>query len=248
VQFSLPAHGPPGLEGSVYWVDFQGARIISLNSNERQEEQIGWLERVLGENPNKWTIVTFHHPIYSAAGDRDNPEIRRFWQPVLDKYKVDLVLQGHDHTYARSGLMTSQNVPTGGEFFNGDTGTVYVVSVSGPKMYDSKRSGWMMRAGEDTQLYQIISIDGDSLHYEAKTATGRRYDSFDLLKRVGQANLLVERKPESPERHRPETLPSSRLKEWLEKRKTPSSEGAIKPESERVRESPKAVEANKPRS
>jgi hypothetical protein len=53
---------------------------------------------------------------------------------------------------------------------------------------------------ENTQLYQIIRIDGDELHYEARTATGLPYDGFTLRKRPGDVNALIERVPEVPER------------------------------------------------
>ena len=113
-MFAFPKNGPPGLEETVYSIDYQGTRIISLNSNERQQDQVPWLEEVLRDNPNRWTILTFHHPIYSPKVGRDNPELRNLWQPIFDKYRVDLVLQGHDHTYARSKFMThTENVPTG---------------------------------------------------------------------------------------------------------------------------------------
>ncbi|WP_152052406.1 purple acid phosphatase family protein [Tautonia marina] len=201
--FALPEHGPEGLEESVYFIDYQGVRIISLNSNERQEEQVPWLEQVLAENPNRWTIVTFHHPIYSAARNRDNPTIRNLWQPIFDKYAVDLVLQGHDHAYGRSGLVVGdQNVPTGAAARD-DSGTVYVVSVSGPKMYDlTQAQDWMKRKAEDTQLYQIIHLHGDRLTYEARTPLGALYDAFELVKQDGQPNELIEGKPTLGERLR----------------------------------------------
>ncbi|MFN3650604.1 MAG: fibronectin type III domain-containing protein [Armatimonadota bacterium] len=196
--FTLPEHGPKGLEETVYYLDYQGVRIISLNSNERQEEQIPWLERVLAENPNRWTILTFHHPLFNAAKGRENEKLRNLWQPVFDRYRVDLVLQGHDHTYARSNLMSGANVR------DPEAGTVYVVSVSGPKLYNVEREPWMKRVAEDTQLYQVISIDGGRLRYQARTATGELYDAFDLLKRDGEPNELINRIPKRmPERLRP---------------------------------------------
>ena len=70
-QFTLPENGPAELAETVYYIDFQGTRIISLNSNEKQAEQAVWLDTVLEQNPCRWTIVTFHHPIYSAARSRD---------------------------------------------------------------------------------------------------------------------------------------------------------------------------------
>lgn len=200
--FTLPRHGPDGLDESVYFLDYQGARIISLNSNERQDVQVAWLRRVLADNPQRWTIVTFHHPIFSPARGRDNPQLRALWKPVLDEFKVDLVLTGHDHTYARSGdvrgvsRVGSANVATGyNQVYDPLIGTVYVVSVSGPKMYDLTNDAWAVRTAEDTQLFQVITVDGEALRYEARTATGQLYDAFTLRKRGDQPNELIEALP-----------------------------------------------------
>lgn len=201
-QFALPLHGPPGLEESVYYLDYQGARIISLNSNEQQEAQVPWLRAVLQNNPQRWTLVTFHHPIFSPARNRDNPKLRALWKPVFDEFKVDLVLTGHDHTYARSGDVSAlrrvgtANVPEGyNQVYDPAIGTVYVVSVSGPKMYDITNDAWAVRTGEDTQLFQVITVSGDELHFEARTATNRLYDTFTLRKRPGAPNELLEALP-----------------------------------------------------
>ncbi|MBL8848297.1 MAG: metallophosphoesterase family protein [Planctomycetaceae bacterium] len=201
-QFCLPENGPAGQEELAYWIDYQAARIISLNSNRDQAGQVPWLETVLANNPQRWTILTFHHPIYSAKENRDNPQLRELWQPIFDKYKVDIVLQGHDHSYARSKLMVGDQNVTAGTAARDDAGTVYVVSVSGPKMYEVSRRDFMARSAEDTQLYQIIHIDGDELRYEARTAVGKLYDAFTIKKRDGQANELIEQIPDVPENRR----------------------------------------------
>jgi hypothetical protein len=201
-QFALPAHGPSGLEETVYHLDYQGTRIISLNANEEQKRQVEWVDGVLASNPHKWTVITFHQPLFSTARGRDNPELRALWKPVFDKHKVDLVLQGHDHAYGRFGQELTENVASGLNTRSPDGGTIYVVSVSGPKMYQLDRRPTMRRAAEDTQLYQIISIDGDVLKYEARTATGELYDAFRLHKRKGEINELVDEIPDTPERRR----------------------------------------------
>lgn len=190
-QFTLPEHGPPGLEQTCYFLDVQGVRIISLNSNEKVAEQVPWLETVLALNPNRWTVVTFHHPVYSTAKGRDNKHIREAWRPVFDKYGVDLVLQGHDHTYGRTGLMREDNVLSG-MFHRGERGTVYAVSVSGAKMYGLGDDMRMHSMAQDKQLYQLISIDGDRLRYEARTATGELFDAFELRKRADGGNDLLD--------------------------------------------------------
>jgi 3',5'-cyclic AMP phosphodiesterase CpdA len=190
-QFTLPEHGPPGLGQTCYFLDVQGVRVVSLNSNEMVSEQVPWLEWVLSNNPNRWTVVTFHHPVYSTVAGRDNKHIREAWRPVFDRFGVDLVLQGHDHTYGRTGLMREDNVLSGA-FHRGERGTVYAVSVSGAKMYTLGDDFRMHATAQDKQLYQLITIDGDRLRYEARTATGELFDSFVLRKRPDGGNDLLD--------------------------------------------------------
>ncbi|MEZ6059401.1 MAG: metallophosphoesterase family protein [Planctomycetaceae bacterium] len=217
--FALPQHGPRGLEETCYTLVYQGVRVVGLNSNEQQQEQAQWLDELLAKNECRWVVCTFHHPIYSTGADRDNEKLRNLWKPVFDKYHVDLVLQGHDHTYGRTGLETplvpqdtaESNVPTGTNTREPKTGTVYVVSVSGPKMYKLQRHPFMKRQAENTQLYQIIHVSGDQLRFEARTAVGELYDAFTLKKQPGTVNQLIEQVPDTPERirEREEPAPSN---------------------------------------
>ena len=82
------------------------------------------------------------------------------------------------------------------------TGTVYVVSVSGGKMYKVK-PGWedyealRDRVGNNKQLFQVISVDGNKLSYISYTATGELFDAFDLIKNKNGLNSFIERKNEA---------------------------------------------------
>lgn len=200
-QFAFPLqNAPEGLEETCYYIDYQDVRFICLDSNRQREEQVPWLRKVLSDNPNRWTILTFHHPIFSPARDRDNRELRELWKPILDEFKVDLVLNGHDHSYSRTGALPKGlelvNVPDGyQQAYDPNIGTVYVVSVSGPKMYPITKGEYAVRLAENTQLYQVIDVDTSELHYKAYTATGRLYDAFTLKKRPGRANELLELLP-----------------------------------------------------
>lgn len=202
-QFNLPLNGPKGLEETCYFADVQGVRFISLNSDQAEESdmfleaQRVWLENILENNPNTWTVVTFHHPIYSPKGTRDNKRMRETFKPIFDRYRVDLVLQGHDHTYARG--MSKIPMDGKGEL----SGTMYVVSVSGPKMTGShvEKKSWMDRSAIYTQLFQIIDVSSQKLSFKAYLATGELYDAFDLIKQEGTINKLVDRIPDRmPER------------------------------------------------
>ncbi|MBX2946725.1 MAG: metallophosphoesterase family protein [Cyclobacteriaceae bacterium] len=186
-QFNYPANNPERLEDQTYYVDYPGMRIISLNSNKELEAQAVWLAKVLKENQQPWTVITFHHPIYSAAEGRENDGIVKFWKPLFDQYKVDLVLQGHDHTYARG---TDTNSP---KVSKDASGTVYVVSVAGSKMYElAKNSMWMKRSVENKQLYQLLSVTKNKISFVSKGVNGEIVDGFEIVKRKGKANKVVD--------------------------------------------------------
>ncbi len=178
-QFTLPENGPKSLEETVYFIDYQGVRFVMLNGNEKLEEQAIWLDSILSENSQSWTIVGIHQPIYSTAKFRNDSKQQALLVPVFDKHSVDLVLQGHDHTYSRTYKMKA-----GSRVGENEKGTVYVISVSGPKFYPVKThcKGIMAKLETGKQLFQVIQIDHDRLIYESFDVTGDLHDSFKIKK------------------------------------------------------------------
>ena len=187
-HFALPGNGAAGVGQTSYWFDYQGIRFAVVDGTsvldlDAGAAQAAWLEEVLAANPQRWSIVLLHQPFYSPRADRENALLRQHLLPVIERHGVDLVLQGHDHTYGRR---------------SGEAGAtpVFVVSVAGAKQYrlsaEARRS--MSPVAEDTQLFQVLRLDGGVLHYESRTATGRLYDAFDLVDDGGPRKQLVERR------------------------------------------------------
>ncbi|MDW5290902.1 metallophosphoesterase family protein [Formosa sp. PL04] len=192
-QFNLPKNGPSeDLMETCYVIDYQNMKLISIDSQSLDNDPVSrelqekWLDSVLASNTQKWTTITMHHPIYSTAKGRDNTALRETLKPLIDKYKVDLVLQGHDHTYARGYDSNADSGKTVVE----DAGAVYAVSVSGPKMYESEAQTWMEKRGEFTQLFQIITVANDTLKYNAYTPLGGLFDSFQIVKKDGNKTII----------------------------------------------------------
>lgn len=194
-QFSLPENGPEDLIETAYYMDYQGIRFISFDTEAGLQDsvvmnkQIVWLEKVLKDNTNRWTVVTHHHPVlstYLSKNERKIPGWRTKLEFLYKKYNVDIALQGHEHTYARG---TTKSV---GQSRKKTDGPVYVVSVSGPKMSRLGLQDWMDRAAVNTQLYQTITISEGKLSYQAFTVNGDLYDAFDLNKDKKGDNYLVD--------------------------------------------------------
>ena len=188
--FALPRNGAGGehTRATTYWFDVQGVRVAVLDGTSAldlgsAQEQARWLDGVLQGNPNRWTIVLVHQPVYSPRGRQASDVLKRTLQPVIERRGVDLVLQGHDHTYGRrSGDRRGQVLPQ------------YIVTVAGPKQYRlsdvAKRT--MDPTAEDTQLFQVLRVDGQRLRYQARTATGRLYDDFEILRDARGRKRVVE--------------------------------------------------------
>ncbi len=188
-QFTLPVEQDldSSLHETVYTVDYQDVRIITLNSNEKLEQQTQYLEKQLKSSTAKWNIVTCHHSVFSPAKGRNFQFARDNWKPLLDKYNVDLVLNGHDHTYARGHVPVRSTDQKNSD----DLRTIYVTSVSGPKQYsldteqmkDYKKDGYKLdNSAEQTQFFQVITIENNTLTYVAYTALGDEYDRALITK------------------------------------------------------------------
>ena len=194
VTFALPGNGAQDAPRTSYWFDAQGVRVAVVDGTSALDlgtarAQAQWLDKVLSGNPQPWTIVLLHQPFYSPREGRENTALREVLLPVVRRHQVDLVLQGHDHTYGRRG--------------EGQAATPqYVVTVAGPKQYrlsdEARRT--MDPVAEDTQLFQVLRIDPQHLRYEARTVTGRLYDAFELVgdgasrKRVEQPQGRIEQR------------------------------------------------------
>ncbi|KMS54809.1 metallophosphoesterase [Novosphingobium barchaimii LL02] len=183
-QFTLPENGPvdvPASRETNWYTDYQGLRLISIDSMQvdrdpvAQKAIVKWLDGLLAKNPSRWTVLFLHFPLFSSEPGRDNPKVRAALKPLIDKYKVDLVLQGHDHGYARGAI--GPDGPT-----TDDAGSTYAVSVAGPKMYDVGSLPWAKKSASRTQAYQVIDVDQQKLIYRAFTATGEALDEVTVTK------------------------------------------------------------------
>ncbi|MCB9784389.1 MAG: metallophosphoesterase family protein [Candidatus Omnitrophica bacterium] len=179
-HFALPTNGSPNIhEENSYVMEYSNAIFIVLDSNLEPETQTEWLEEQLKNTDKTWKFVVYHHPAYSSGPSRDNPEIRKLWGDIFDKYHVDIALQGHDHAYLRTYPMYDQKrVETAAD------GTIYIVSVSGTKFYDQGDFDYKEFGMTKVATYQVLDIliSGDKLIYRAYDQEGNVRDDFVIEK------------------------------------------------------------------
>ena len=168
-------------ENQVYTLCYGPAQFFLLDSNRELPyllEQREWLERQLKASRARWKIVVLHHPLYSLKGY--NNLIQRWTlNDLIQDYGVDLVLQGHEHAYAR---MTTPNSSTLGQRTLATT-PVYTVSHCSPKNYLIQFDDRFDKFGISSRYYQTIDICHDTLTlaaYEVYSHT--LYDSLRIVK------------------------------------------------------------------
>lgn len=169
-------------DNMVYTLCYGDAQFFLLDSNREffyLTTQRNWLKQQLKDSKARWKILVLHHPLYSIKGS-NNLIQRWMFNDLVEEYGIDLVLQGHEHAYAR---MTNHND-------DGQATTpVYTVSHCSPKNYRIQFDDRFDKFGISSRYYQTVSMHADTLvlaAYEVYHHT--LYDSL----------LIVKKSPEQP--------------------------------------------------
>ncbi|MHA1278060.1 MAG: metallophosphoesterase [Candidatus Helarchaeota archaeon] len=162
----------PGKE-DYYRVDYGNARIFVLNTEtDIYGEQYEWLVKNLEETAQDtlvdWTFAVFHRPPYSSGSHGSRLKVRERWCGIFEKYNVDLVFNGHDHSYERTRPIN---------------GVVYVVTGGGgAPLYGVSNSSWTA-ASTNKYHFCVIDIKDDRLKFYAVDTAGVVFDSLLIDKK-----------------------------------------------------------------
>jgi acid phosphatase type 7 len=223
--FTLPKNGeaggvPSGTE-AYYSFNYSNVHFICLESTTSSFRatdgaMVSWLKKDLAANTQKWTIVYFHHPPYTKGShDSDHEvelvEMRQNIAPVLEQFKVDLVLSGHSHSYERSFLLNGHygkessltdamkvdggnggpSTPYSKEA-EGAKGTVYAVAGVSGKV-SGTTSGWphnaMVHSTNTVYGSMVIDVRGDTLDakfLDNNISNPTVHDQFVIVKHTKQ--------------------------------------------------------------
>jgi methionine-rich copper-binding protein CopC len=216
-MFTLPANGQAGGVASnteaFYSYNYANVHFVALDSygwetgNTRLYDTLGpqavWLKQDLAANTQPWTVVYFHHPPYTKGSHNSDTEtelinMRQKIVPILERYKVDLVLTGHSHSYERSYLI---NGHYGVE--NTFSAASHALSSSSAK-YDGSSNSCGQLGGttsgypHDAMYYSNVT-EGGTLYFEVENnrlaakwigADGVIRDNFTIMKNVNQTTTI----------------------------------------------------------
>ena len=175
-----------------YTFHYGPAQFFMIDSNKKcgpGSEQYKWLQTELKKSTAQWKMIVHHHPVYSSDandyGDlwkqnrstRGDPNVRAM-SKLYDRYGVDVVFNGHIHSYERTWQMLDGKVVQRGgiQYFvtGGGGGSLEEAGPSRPKFQNTVKHGHhfsMVRINGDIFEFQAYDIDGklfDSLRYDRK--------------------------------------------------------------------------------
>lgn len=208
--------------GVYYSFDYNNVHIAVLNSEDLAEDeslsekQIKWLEADMAKSDAQWKFVCIHKAIYSNGSHYDDDDIcamREQLSALMPKLGIDMVFEGHDHVYMRTGsIVNNQKVDYEKTYLEKDgniyktqvepSGTTYVISgCSGVKTYlqndASATDKYFPRAekamGLETPMFSAIQIEDGILYFDAYTVTddgATVVDRFAIQKDRAQGNVV----------------------------------------------------------
>jgi len=182
--FNLPA---PEFHYKFTWGD---ADFFAIDSNKPLvpgEGQLAWLEKELASSKAKWKFCYHHHPCYSSDsddyGDTFNGKQSTFGTEKLrqlaslyEKYRVDMVMNGHIHAYERTFPIRENKVD--------DAGVVYLTSGGfGGGLENFTPTPSYFKAANRVDYHLVLfTIHGNSLQLRAFDKDGQLFDSWSKTK------------------------------------------------------------------
>lgn len=138
-------------------------------------EQTDWLERTLAARADRQHLIVAYHvpayPSWRAIASKDGGQAQReSWCPLFERYKVDLVLEHHDHTFKRSYPLTNGLYDKHGVLYLGDGswGMLRPLNTPTPRPYLAKVSS--------SNHVTVHRLEGDERFHTALDAVGKVTD------------------------------------------------------------------------
>ena len=181
----------PG-NGEYYYYDYEDIRLIVLDSNNEQnfEVQTDSLTSWLTNNTKKWVLVSWHHPSFSFGNKENHLQSLQSWWPIIYEHKVDLVINGHGHYYARSfPIKPQQNNPFGSR--DNENGIIQIITggagashykIEKDKHNDEYYDSLLAYYNDQGYHYCQLVINGNVLKLNVKDLNNHIIDRFILEK------------------------------------------------------------------
>ncbi|WP_196592712.1 purple acid phosphatase family protein [Pectinatus sottacetonis] len=178
----------PTKAGHGYYYTYGNVLFMVINANNyNAADHEALIKKAIAAYPNKkWRIVVMHQDIYGSGldhSDSDGMLLRTQLTPIYDANHIDVVLQGHDHTYARTYQLSSngQQIPDFAKFKMGQSGQSHEILNEALKDKNIKQNYLAENKCytiKDMQQGTLVNPKG-TFYMSSNSATGSKY--YNLL-------------------------------------------------------------------
>ncbi|MBT6843605.1 MAG: hypothetical protein HOA17_07410, partial [Candidatus Melainabacteria bacterium] len=175
-----------------YWEDLKADRSnlgkAWTSKSTAQNSMLEWLKQDLAKNQSDWTIVAYHHPAYATNDDDINEGVWQDWMktnvvPLLEKHKVDLVLNGHVHNYQRSyQLANFKVVSKNKDKYQKGLGTIYTILGSSGQSYKEAHTSKLTYQAFAKEGSILLKLKPKELDLKFISIEGKVLDKFKIVK------------------------------------------------------------------
>jgi hypothetical protein len=159
-----------------YSYDAGGWHFVALDSTETYNqvtstsEQYMWLQSDLQHNTLPCVLVYYHHPRFSVGPQGDTVREAPLWS-LLAQHGVDVVLNGHDHSYQRWAALDGDGKPAQGGI------TEFVVGTGGNGTQGFVRTDPRVAASSTAYGAWFADLYPDRLEYRFVDPTDKVIDA-----------------------------------------------------------------------
>lgn len=194
---------PKGDGGRYYSFDWGPVHFVVLDSNtplenfaDGDDRMAAWLVRDLTRTRKFWRIAYFHHPPYASGVTEyaiQSDRVRRYLVPIFEKYGVQFVMSGHEHSYQRTKPMLE------GKPSSEPSGIVYVTSGGGGAyLYKHTVREHMEKGGID---WHYLSAEVDQSRLKVRSIpleSATDLDSFTVAPKPYLRSAIVNSASQTP--------------------------------------------------
>ena len=174
-----------------YTFRYGNCQFFMIDTNQKvdpESTQYQWLEQELKKSTTRWKFVCHHHPPYSS----DENDYGNLWKtnkgtqgdlraralvPLYEEHGVDIVWNGHIHSYERTWrIRKGKAVESNAPFYmitGGGGGGLETPGPTRPFFQNNVRRG---------HHYVMVHINGGSLELKSYTLDDRLFDNLQIEK------------------------------------------------------------------
>ncbi len=173
-----PLSNNPQNDKRYYSFEWADAKFVSIETHatfKAAGPHLDWLKNELASNTRRWLVVFMHVPLYSVGYHGDNATLQNLLQPIFEQYKVDLVLQGHDHNYERMSPVKKYSTDPNW------AGVPFIVTGGGgadiyPTIYNHTQTVYK----EAMHHYTLLTFFNDAIRGKVVRKDGTTAESFTI--------------------------------------------------------------------